>query len=167
MATSTLADRASGLLWALLLAAFMGYAATAVLVGDFMEAGRLLRPQEMRSVAICGYSAGLAVLVTWWLQRFVRERPWFATRLFYALAMLIVTFLAIGGLLVVVNNYLSGGGKFGAGGGLGLEDIYWASLGGFYNFLLFVIAPLRPALAILFAGAALYIALLGPARTHS
>ena len=164
MATSTLVDKTTGLFFALLLAAFMGYAATAVLMGDFMESARVLRPQELRSVAICGYSASLAALVAWWLQRFVSGRHWFGTRLFFALATLVLAFLAIGGLLVVINNYMGGGGKYGSGGGLGLDDIYWASLGGFYNFLLFVVAPPRLALAILFAGAALFVTLLGPKR---
>ena len=163
MATSTLVDKTTGLLFALLLAVFMGYAATAVLMGDFMESARVLRPQELRSVAICGYSASLAALVAWWFQRFVSERHWFGTRLFFALATLVLAFLAIGGLLVVINNYM-GGGKYGSGSALGLDDIYWASLGGFYNFLLFVVAPLRPALAILFVGAALFVTILGPKR---
>ena len=159
-------DKATGFMLALLLAAFMGFAVTAVLMGDFMESSRLLRPQELRSVAICGYSASLATLAAWWSQRFVSGRHWFGTRLFFSLATLILSFLAIGGLLVVINNYMGGGDKYGSSAGLGLEDIYWASLGGFYNFLLFVIAPLRPALAILFLGAALYITLLGPKRAH-
>lgn len=148
-----------GLVLALLFAAVMGVSSAAVLVTDYMHPGRMMSVQARHTLAICAIAGFLASLVAWWLQGFAAERGLFI-RFVNALMTYILSFGAIGGLLVVANNIISypNANDFSLGG------LYSSSVGGFYTFALFVAVPLRIALAGLLVSAGLIIALVGPQR---
>ena len=148
-----------GLVLALLFAAVMGVSSAAVLVSDYMHPGRMMSEQARNTLAICAIAGFLASLAAWWLQGFAAERGLFI-RFVNALFTYTLSFGAIGGLLVVANNFITypGTNDFSLGG------LYSASVGGFYTFALFVAVPLRLALAGLLLSAGLIIALVGPQR---
>ena len=146
-----------GLLLALLFAGAMGLSSAAILVTDYMHAGRMMSDQARHTLAICAIAGFLASLTAWWLQGFAADRGFFI-RFINAALTYSLAFGAVGGLLVVANNFISypNSNDFSPGG------LYSASVGGFYTFALFVAVPLRIALAGLLLAAGLIIALVGP-----
>jgi len=148
-----------GLVLALLFAAVMGASSAAVLVADYMHPGRVMSEQARHTLGVCGIAGFSAALTAWGLQGFAAERGLFI-RFVNATLTYALSFGAIGGLLVVANNFISypNGNDFSLGG------LYVTSVGGFYTFALFVAVPLRLALLGLLVAAGLVIALVGPQR---
>ena len=142
---------------ALLFACVMGLSSAAVLVADYMAPGRAFTEQARQTLFVCGIAGFLAALTAWWLQTLAAERGLFV-RFVNALFTYTLAFGAIGGLLVVANNFIS----YPENNDFSLGGIYSASVGGFYTFALFVAVPLRIALAGLLLAAGLIIALVGP-----
>ena len=146
-----------GFILALAFAAVMGASSAAILVTDYMHAGRMMSEQARHTLAVCAIAGFLASLVAWWLQGFAAERGFFI-RFINAVLTYTLSFGAIGGLLVVANNFIT----YPDNNDFSLGGLYSSSVGGFYTFALFVAVPLRIALIGLLVAAGLIIALVGP-----
>lgn len=145
---------------ALLFAGVMGVSSAAVLVTDYMHPGRIMSDQARTTLILCAAAGFLAALFAWWLQSFASERG-FVIRFIYALITYTLSFGAIGGLLVVVSNFIFNP----AHQDFSLAGLYGASVGGFYTFVLFIGVPLRASLAGILLAAGLIMAIVGPRQT--
>jgi hypothetical protein len=148
-----------GLFLSLLFAAVMALSSAAILVTDFMEAGRPLTDQARQTLVLAAIAGGIAALLAWVLQNFVAGRRFFS-RLVYAVPMYAVVFFAVGGLLVVMSNSYGNPNPQ----GWSLSELYTASVSGFYSFALFIFAPPRIAFFGLLVAGGLILALVGPRR---
>jgi magnesium-transporting ATPase (P-type) len=145
---------------ALFVAAF-AFAVMAILRRDYLSHGRDLTTQENATIVICSLAAAVTALVCWWLQTYAAARHWIV-RAFYGLAMLIIVFGAVGGVLVIIHNYIVYSPEIKGGGELLFKGYYWESLAGFYTFALFLFSPIRPGLLLLFVAGGLCLAFAGP-----
>ena len=150
-------DRAVGFVLAGLFAMVMGMCLIAVLVADYMEPGRVMSEQARLTLRICGISGASAGLLAWWLQSFAAHRA-FAVRFFYGLVIFLLVFSALGGLLEVVSNYMLNPGPH----DFSLSGLYWASLGGFYTFALFLLGSSNPGLLGVLLAPGFILAFVGP-----
>lgn len=149
--------RAVGFVLALLFAAVMGLCLIAVLVADYMEPGRVMSEQARVTLRICGIAGAAAGLLTWWLQRFAAHRA-FMIRFFYGLVIFTLVFCALGGLLEVTSNFALNPGPH----DYSPSGLYWASLGGFYTFALFLLGSVNPGLLVVLLAPGIILALVGP-----
>ncbi|GBE42460.1 hypothetical protein BMS3Bbin10_00521 [bacterium BMS3Bbin10] len=150
-------SRAVGFFLAVLFAAVMGMSLIAVLVTEYMEPGRVMGEQARLTLRICGIAGALAALLAWWLQRFAARRG-FAVRFFYALVIFLLAFGALGGLLGVISNFMFNPGS----NDFSLTGLYWASVGGFYTFVLFLLGSFNPGLLVVLLSPGIILALVGP-----
>ncbi len=148
-------DRAVGIVLALLFSAVMGLCLVAVLVADYMEPGRVVNEQARITLRICGIAGATTGLLTWWLQSFAAHRAFFI-RFFYALVIFLLVFCALGGLLEVISNFMLNPGPH----DYSPSGLYWASLGGFYTFALFLLG--YPELLGVLLAPGIILALVGP-----
>ena len=146
-----------------LFAAVFAIAVMAILKGDYLARGHALSAQENNTITICTITAALTFLICWRLQTYAAARN-VIIRAAYGLAMLIIVFGAVGGVLVIVHNYVSYAPEFEAGKGLLFKGYYWESVSGFYSLALFMLSALSPSLLALFAAGGLTLALAGPRR---
>ena len=149
--------RGVGFVLAILFSAVMGACIVAVLVTEYMEPGRVMSEQARQTLRICALSGALAGLLTWWLQKFASHRG-FAVRFFYGLVAYILVFCALGGLLEAVSNFMLNPAQR----DITLTGIYWASLGSFYTFALFVLGSAKPGLLAVLLAPGLILATVGP-----
>ena len=149
--------RAVGFVLAVLFAIVMGMCLIAVLVADYMEPGRIMSEQARLTLRICGISGAGAGLLAWWLQNFAAHRA-FAVRFFYGLVIFLLVFSAIGGLLEVGSNFMFNPGPH----DFSLSGLYWASLGGFYTFALFLLGSSNPGLLGVLLAPGVILAVVGP-----
>ena len=152
----SLATIVGGLL-ALLFACVMGLSIMAVLLADYMQPGRVMSEQARQTLQLCAAAGFVSGLIAWWLQRFAAERA-FVTRLIYGVSIFFLVFGAVGGTMIVAYNYIAYPNTH----DFSLSGIYFASLGGFYSFAVFLVLPLRIALFGLLLAAGLVLALVGP-----
>ena len=150
-------DRAVGFFLALLFAAVMGMCLIAVLVTQYMEPGRVMSEQARITLQTCGIAGTTAGLLTWWLQRFAAHRG-IAVRFFYALVIFLLAFCALGGLIGVISNFIYNPGPH----DYSPTGLYWASVGGFYTFSLFLLGSFNPGLLVVLLSPGLILALVGP-----
>lgn len=150
-------SHAVGFFLALLFSAVMGMCLIAVLVAEYMEPGRIMSEQARLTLRTCGIAGAMAGLLTWWLQRFAAHRG-FSVRFFYALVIFLLAFCALGGLLGVISNYMfnPSSNDFSPSG------LYWASVGGFYTFALFLLGSFNLGLLVVLLSPGLIVALVGP-----
>ncbi len=153
-------DRAVGIVLALLFAAVMGLCLIAVLVADYMEPGRIVNEQARVTLRICGIAGAIAGLLTWWLQGFAAHRA-FIIRFIYAMVIFLLVFCALGGLLEVISNFMLNTGPH----DYSPSGLYWASLGGFYTFALFLIGSSNIGLITVLLAPGIILALVGPRET--
>ncbi|MCG8560613.1 MAG: hypothetical protein MI824_12495 [Hyphomicrobiales bacterium] len=146
-----------GFILAVLFAGTMGLSVTAVLVADYMQPGRVMGEQARQTLILCAGAGFFAALLAWWMQRFAASRG-LLIRFVYGLLIFTLIFLAIGGVFEVGRNYVTNQGPH----DYSPAGLYWASLGGFYTFALFLVVPLRLALISLLLAAGLFLALVGP-----
>lgn len=148
-----------GILLALLFAGAMAISSAGILVTEFMAPGRALTDQARQTLIVAAIAGGLASILAWILQNFVASRGFF-TRFAYAVPTYSLAFFALGGMLVVMSN------SYGSPNpqGLGLSELYSASVSGFYSFVLFIFAPPRLAFLGLLVAAGFIIAVIGPRR---
>ncbi|MGI9385316.1 MAG: hypothetical protein ACR2PO_19360 [Methyloligellaceae bacterium] len=146
-----------GFVLALLFAATMGLSMTAVLVADYMQPGRVMGEQARQTLILCAGAGFAAAILAWWMQRFAASRG-LLIRFIYGFLIFTLIFLALGGILEVGRNYVTNQGPH----DYSPAGLYWASLGGFYTFALFVVVPLKLALMGLLLAAGLFLAIVGP-----
>lgn len=150
-------DRAVGLTLALLFAAVMGACLIAVLISDYTEPGRIMSDQTRNTLKICGIAGAGAGLISWWLQGFAAHRG-FLMRAIYGLVIFLLVFCALGGLLEVVSAYSSNTGQH----DFSPSGFYWASVGSFYTFTIFILGSFNIGLLGVLLSPALILALVGP-----
>lgn len=150
-------DRSVGLVLALLFSAVMGACLIAVLITEYMDPFQVMNEQARLTLRICGISAAIAGLLSWWLQSFAAHRR-FIVRFFYGLVIYILIFCALGGLLEVVSNFMFNPGPH----DYSLTGLYWASLSSFYAFALFVLGSAKTGLLAVLLAPGLILALVGP-----
>jgi hypothetical protein len=134
----------------------MGICARAILQGDYMQPGGV-NEQTSHTLQIVGYAGGLAALVAWWVQQFAAGRG-FVIRFLFGLVIFLLAFLAFGGLLRVVYLMITYPNQL----DWSLSGLYWSSLSDFYAFVLYMLVPPRPSVALLIVAAAIYLAVFGP-----
>ena len=144
-----------GFVLALLFALVIGVSMWALLLGDYVNT--IMNEQTRHTLQIVGYAAGLAALVTWWVQQFAANRG-FLVRFLFALFIFIVAFCSFGGALRIVYLMITYPNQL----DWSLSGLYWSSLSDFYSFVLFMLVPPRPAYAGLMLAAAVYVAIFGP-----
>ena len=149
--------RAVGFVLAWLFAIVMGLCIFAVLIPDHMEPGRAISEQALLKFRIYGIAGGSAGLFAWWLQSFAAHRG-FAIRFIYGLVIFLLVFASLGGLLEVGSNYLLNPGPH----DFSPSGLYWASLGGFYTFAVFLLAPFKPGLLGVLLAPGVILAFVGP-----
>ncbi len=149
--------RGVGFVLAILFSAVMGACIVAVLVTEYMEPGRVMSEQARQTLRICALSGALAGLLTWWLQKFASHRS-FTVRLLYGLVAYLLVFCALGGLLEAVSNFMLNPAQR----DITLTGIYWASLGSFYTFALFVLGSAKPGFLAVLMAPGLILAMVGP-----
>lgn len=152
--------RAVGIVLALLFAAVMGLSLIAVLVADYMEPGRIVNEQARVTLRICGIAGAIAGLLTWCLQSFAGQRGFFI-RFVYAICVFLLVLCAFGGLLEVICNFMLNPGPH----DYSPAGLYWASLGGFYTFALFLIGSSNPGLLTVLLAPGIILSLVGPRET--
>lgn len=150
-------DRGVGFVLAILFSAVMGACVVAVIIPEYMEPGRIMSEQARQTLRICALSGALAALLTWWLQKFASHRR-FPVRFFYGLVIYLLVFCALGGLLEAGSNYMLNPAQR----DVSLTGIYWASLGSFYTFALFVLGSVKPGLLAVLLAPGFILALVGP-----
>ncbi|MEC9369244.1 MAG: hypothetical protein VX871_11205 [Pseudomonadota bacterium] len=150
-------NMAVGVILALLFAGVFGISTAAVLLADYMQPGRIMSEQVRQTLQLCAVAGAVAGLAAWALQRFAARRG-FVVRFLYGVVVFALVFCAIGGMLDVVRNYLASPGST----DISLGGIYWTSLGGFYNFVFFLVSSLNIAILGLILAAGLILAVVGP-----
>ena len=150
-------NRSVGFVLAILFSAVMGASILAVLITDYMEPGRVMSEQARQTLRIVAISGALAGLITWWLQKFASHRS-FTVRFVYGLFAYLLVFCALGGLLEAGNNFMLNPAQQ----DFSLTGIYWASLGSFYTFALFVLGSAKPGLLAVLLAPGLILAMVGP-----
>lgn len=146
-----------GFLLALLFAAVMGLCLIAVLVTDYSEPGRVMSEQARTTLKICGIAGAIAGLITWWLQGFAAHRGFFV-RALYGFFIFLLVFCAVGGLLEVINAYAFNTGQH----DFSPSGLYWASVGSFYTFTIFIVGSFNLGLLGVLLAPALILSLVGP-----
>jgi len=149
--------RVVGFTLALLFAAVMGLCLIAVLVTDYSEPGRVMSEQARSTLRTCGIAGAIAGLVAWWLQGFAAHRG-FLVRAIYGFVIFLLVFCAVGGLLEVINAYTSSTGQH----DFSPSGLYWASVGSFYTFTIFIVGSFNIGLLGVLLAPALVLALVGP-----
>lgn len=149
--------RAVGFVLACLFAIVMGLCLFAVLVSVYMESGRAMSGQEQLTVRICGIAGASAGLLAWWFQSFAAHRG-FAMRLIYGLVIFLLVFASLGGLLAVGSNFMLNPGPH----DFSPSGLYWASLGGFYTFALFLLGSFNAGLLVVLLAPGIILAFVGP-----
>ena len=149
--------RAVGFVLAWLFAIVMGMCLYAVLISDFMEPGRAMSEQAQLTVRICGIAGASAGLLAWWFQSFAAHRG-FAMRFIYGLVIFLLVFASLGGLLEVGSNFMLNPGPH----DFSPAGLYWASLGGFYTFALFLMGSYNMALLGVLLAPGIILAFVGP-----
>src|SRR5262249_7513764 len=144
-----------GFILAVLFALVIGTSMWALLIGDYMNA--VTNEQAQQSLRIVGLAGALAALATWWVQGFAARRG-FVVRFLFALSFWGGAFGSSGALLGVIHAQSPYRTK--RDGSLGA--LYGPSQSDLFPFIIFMLAPPRPAYAALIAAAAFYIALFGP-----
>ena len=152
-------DRAVGLVLAILFSAVMGASFIAVLIAEYMDPFQVMSEQARLTLRICGITGALAGLLAWWLQSFAAHRR-FIVRFFYGLVIYLLIFCAIGGLLEAVSNFMFNPGPH----DYSLTGLYWASLGSFYAFALFVLGSAKTGLLAVLLAPGFILALVGPRK---
>lgn len=150
-------SRAVGFVLALLFAAVMGACLIAVLVTEYTEPGRIMSDQARNTLKICGIAGAGAGLIAWWLQGFAAHRG-FLVRAIYGFVIFMVVFCALGGLLEVISTYASNTGQH----DFSPSGLYWASVGSFYTFTIFIVGSFNIGLFGVLLAPALILALVGP-----
>ena len=145
-----------GFILAVLFAGTMGLSMAAVVVADYMQPGRVMGEHVRNTLIICAGAGFFAALLAWWMQRFAASRG-LLIRFVYGLLIFTLIFLAIGGVFEVARNYVINQGPH----DYSPAGLYFASLGGFYTFAVFVL-QLQLALIGLLLAAGLFLALMGP-----
>ena len=150
-------NSAVGIILALLFSAVMGICLYAVLLTDYSEPGRVMSGQARATLKICGMADACAGLITWWLQKFAAYRS-FAIRALFAFVIFLLVFCALGALFEVINNFVLNPGQqdFSPSG------LYWASLGAFYTFTIFVLGSFNLGLLGVILAPAIILPLVGP-----
>lgn len=150
-------NSAVGFILAILFSAVMGMCLIAVLVAEYMEPGRVMSEQARITLRICGIAGAAAALLAWWLQSFAAHRG-FAVRFIYGLVIFILVFSALGGLLETITNFTTNPGPH----DYSPTGLYWASLGGFYTFALFLIGSFDLGLIAVLLAPGIILASVGP-----
>jgi len=153
-------------LWfiALIVAAGFSVALMTIIRDNFLTRGLDMRVPVDQTISICGLSAFIAVLITWKWVSFssVQNR---ILRIPLAFLMLAIVFGAIGGILVIVNNYWNYEGPDRiVHWNLLFHSFYWESVNGFYSFALFMIGELRWQMLLVFLIVSFCIATLSPMK---
>lgn len=146
-----------GFILALLFAAVMGLCLIAVLVTDYSEPGRVMSEQARSTLRICGIAGAVAGLITWWLQSFAAHRS-FLVRAIYGFVIFLLVFCALGGLFEVINSYAFNTGQH----DFSPSGLYWASVGSFYTFTIFIVGSFNIGLLGVLLAPALILAVVGP-----
>lgn len=150
-------SRGVGFILALLFSAVMGACLIAVLVTDYAEPGRIMSDQARSTLKICGIAGAVAGLVSWWMQGFAAHRG-FIVRALYGLVIFLLVFCAVGGLLEVLNAYAFNPGQH----DFSPSGFYWASVGSFYTFTIFIVGSFNIGLMGVLLAPALILAIVGP-----
>jgi len=149
--------RAVGFVLAILFSLVMGACIVAVIIPEYMDPFRVMSEQARQTLRICAISAALAGLLAWWLQNFASHRR-FPVRFMYGLVAYLLIFCALGGLLEAGSNYMLNPAQQ----DISLTGIYWASLGSFYTFALFVLGSVKPGLLAVLLAPGFILAMVGP-----
>lgn len=149
--------RAVGLVLAVLFAAVMGICLIAVLLSEYSEPGRVMSDQARSTLRTCGIAGAGAGLIAWWLQKFAAHRG-LVVRALYGFAIFLLVFCALGALIEVFNNYAFNPGQH----DYSPTGLYWASVGAFYTFTIFVVGSFNLGLLGVMIAPAIILALVGP-----
>ncbi|MGD9868427.1 MAG: hypothetical protein AB7U38_10565 [Hyphomicrobiales bacterium] len=150
-------NTAVGVVLAILFAGVIGVSIAAVLLADYMAPGRIMSEHVRQSLQLTAVAGVIAGLASWALQIFAARRG-FAIRFLYGLVVFALLFCALGGMLDVLRNYLASPNTT----DVSLGGLYWTSLGGFYNFVFFLLSSLNVAILGLLLAAGLILAVVGP-----
>ena len=153
-------------LWFIALIIAIGFAVALMTLirANFLTRGLDMRVPVDQTISICGMAAFLGVLITWKWLSFSSIRNRFV-RFLLTLLILTITFGAIGGILVIVNNYWNYEGPDRiVEWNLLFHGFYWESVNGFYSFALFIIGEIRWQVLLVFIIVSLCIAVLSPMR---
>lgn len=153
--------KAVGFVLALLFAMVMGLCVFAVLYADFAGSGGTVNERETTTLMITATTGAVAALSAWWLQKFIAARS-FSTRFVYGVFIFLLMFCALGGLIEFTYGVVTGPGSV----DLSPSELYFASLGAFYTFVIASLGSSMFAFAGLGLAAGLILAAVGPRRIY-